>query len=299
MSSITFEGNRRCQDGIRPPRWSGGLRSVDGGHSGRLWRWRRPPKGGSKVLTYWATQQSPSVERDKQILEPELRKFTEQTGIGGQPGGDPVHRTCSTRSSPRPPAAQGPGRAQHRQTPWSASLQATDAFVEWDDAMMNKLGGVARFEPVCRCRTAGMAGATPVIGSRSTPRCTSCTTTRKLFKAAGVAEPPKTWDEFVTTAKKLTKDTNGDGPARSVGAGGSGAGLHDRACTTPTSSVPAQGAQYFDGDKPGPFDFARRGCRHRAVPVLDGQGQDRQSIGRRNPPTGLTSTAPSRRTRPG
>lgn len=31
-----------------------------------------------------------------------------------------------------------------------------------------------------------------------------------LFKAAGITELPKTWDEFRETAKKLTRDTNGD-----------------------------------------------------------------------------------------
>src|ERR1044072_8677640 len=36
---------------------------------------------GAKELTYWASQQSPSVQRDQEILEPELRKFTERTGI--------------------------------------------------------------------------------------------------------------------------------------------------------------------------------------------------------------------------
>lgn len=32
-----------------------------------------------------------------------------------------------------------------------------------------------------------------------------------LFKAAGITELPKTWDEFRQVAKKLTRDTNGDG----------------------------------------------------------------------------------------
>jgi ABC-type glycerol-3-phosphate transport system substrate-binding protein len=32
-----------------------------------------------------------------------------------------------------------------------------------------------------------------------------------LFEAAGIEAPPKTWVEFLETAKKLTRDTNGDG----------------------------------------------------------------------------------------
>jgi multiple sugar transport system substrate-binding protein len=34
---------------------------------------------------------------------------------------------------------------------------------------------------------------------------------KSLFKEAGIQESPKTWDELITAAKKLTKDTNGDG----------------------------------------------------------------------------------------
>jgi multiple sugar transport system substrate-binding protein len=38
-----------------------------------------------------------------------------------------------------------------------------------------------------------------------------------LFKAAGVKELPKTWDEFRAVAKQLTRDTNGDGKADRFG----------------------------------------------------------------------------------
>ena len=34
---------------------------------------------------------------------------------------------------------------------------------------------------------------------------------KKLFAEAGLKEPPKTWDELLEYAEKLTKDTNGDG----------------------------------------------------------------------------------------
>ena len=36
---------------------------------------------GSKTLTYWASNQGPSLEADKTILQPELDKFEKQTGI--------------------------------------------------------------------------------------------------------------------------------------------------------------------------------------------------------------------------
>lgn len=34
---------------------------------------------------------------------------------------------------------------------------------------------------------------------------------KKMFAEAGIAAPPKTWDELYATARKLTRDTNGDG----------------------------------------------------------------------------------------
>lgn len=34
---------------------------------------------------------------------------------------------------------------------------------------------------------------------------------KEMFANAGIADPPKNWKELITTAKKLTKDTNGDG----------------------------------------------------------------------------------------
>ena len=33
------------------------------------------------TLTYWASNQGPSLQKDKEILTPELAKFTQQTGI--------------------------------------------------------------------------------------------------------------------------------------------------------------------------------------------------------------------------
>jgi len=47
----------------------------------------------------------------------------------------------------------------------------------------------------------------------------------EMFKAAGLdpGKPPKTWDEFLEYAKKLTRDTNGDGKVDQWGFGTVGA----------------------------------------------------------------------------
>jgi len=46
---------------------------------------------------------------------------------------------------------------------------------------------------------------------------------RKHFAEAGISRAPKTWDEFLETAKKLTVDTNGDGKVDRWGFGTVGA----------------------------------------------------------------------------
>ena len=47
----------------------------------------------------------------------------------------------------------------------------------------------------------------------------------EMFKAAGLNpdKPPKTWDEFLQYAKKLTRDTDGDGKVDQWGFGTVGA----------------------------------------------------------------------------
>src|ERR1035437_4202770 len=37
--------------------------------------------GSSKTLTYWASNQATSLDKDKEVLTPELAKFEQQTGV--------------------------------------------------------------------------------------------------------------------------------------------------------------------------------------------------------------------------
>jgi multiple sugar transport system substrate-binding protein len=50
---------------------------------------------------------------------------------------------------------------------------------------------------------------------------------KDLFEEAGIKEAPKTWDELYETAKKLTKDTDGDGKIDQYGLGLVGKQHHD------------------------------------------------------------------------
>jgi multiple sugar transport system substrate-binding protein len=204
-----------------------------------------------KVLTYWASQQSPSLDRDKQILEPELRRFTERTGIKVEleviPFTDLLKRILTATTSGNGPDVLNLGNT------WTPSLQATGALVEWDDAMMAKIGGADRFERVALA-TAGAEGTTPVAVPLYT-KVFQLYYNKKLFADAGVSKPPATWTELVDTGKKLTKDTNGDGKPDQWGLG-----LRGQAYTTAVHYAyilgSARGAQFFPGGKPA-FDSAQ------------------------------------------
>lgn len=216
--------------------------SPGGGASGQA---GASAAGSGVTLTYWASQQSPSPQRDKEILEPELRKFTEQTGVAVKleviPFTALLNKILTATTS-----GQGPDVLNIGNT-WSPSLQATGALVDWDDAMMAKLGGKDRFETAA-LGTTGVEGKTP----SSVPlynKVYQLYYNKKLFQAAGIAAPPKTWDEFVDTAKKLTKDTNGDGKPDQWGLS-----VRGQAATVAAHYAyilgSAKGATFFEGQKP-------------------------------------------------
>ena len=88
---------------------------------------------GRQTLTYWASNQGASLEADKQILQPELEKFEQQTGIKvklevvalvGPAQPDPDRRppparapTSSTSATPGPPRCRPPARCCPSTTP--------------------------------------------------------------------------------------------------------------------------------------------------------------------------------------
>ena len=90
---------------------------------------------------------------------------------------------------------------------WSATLQSTGAFVPFEGDTLNTVGGQGKFVK-SSWAASGAPGKTPTsvpiyglsYGLFYNP---------KLFKAAGIAAPPKTWSEFVADAKKLTKPDQG------------------------------------------------------------------------------------------
>ncbi|MEU1146801.1 ABC transporter substrate-binding protein [Streptomyces sp. NPDC005863] len=154
-----------------------------------------------KTLTYWASNQGPSVTADKKILTPELKKFEEETGIKVKlevvPWSDLLNRILAATTS-----GQGPDVLNIGNT-WSSSLQASGALLPWDAENFKAIGGRDRFVDAALGST-GAAGKDPAavpLYSLSYALYYN----KAMFKEAGISKPPATWDELVTAGKKLSK----------------------------------------------------------------------------------------------
>ncbi|WP_448316117.1 ABC transporter substrate-binding protein [Streptomyces sp. CO7] len=162
--------------------------------------------GGSgdspKKLTYWASNQGPSIEADKKILSAEIAKFEKETGIDVElevvPWSDLLNRILAATTS-----GQGPDVLNIGNT-WSASLQATGALLPWDAKNFEKIGGRDRFVESA-IASAGAEGKDPA----AVPLYSMAYTlywNKKMFADAGIEEPPATWDEMAEIGKKLSGD---------------------------------------------------------------------------------------------
>ncbi|WP_370948419.1 sugar ABC transporter substrate-binding protein [Amycolatopsis sp. cg5] len=161
--------------------------------------------GGPKELTYWASNQGTSLDNDKAILQPELDKFEKASGIKVKvevvPWTDLLNRILAATTS-----GQGPDVLNIGNT-WSASLQATGAFVPFDDAALEKVGGKARFLGPSLAATG--AQGQPPVGVPLYGQAYGLYYNKKLFADAGIANPPATWEELIADGKKLTDPAKG------------------------------------------------------------------------------------------
>jgi len=155
--------------------------------------------GSSKTLTYWASNQGTSLENDKAVLTPELKKFEQQSGIKvnlqviGWP--DLLNKILGATTS-----GQGPDVLNIGNT-WAASLQATGAFMPFDAKALTAIGGQEKFVPASFA-TGGAAGK-PVTSVPLYGLVYGLYYNKKMFADAGL-KPPTTWQELQAAAKKLT-----------------------------------------------------------------------------------------------
>ncbi|MFF9562005.1 ABC transporter substrate-binding protein [Leifsonia sp. NPDC014704] len=151
------------------------------------------------TLTYWASNQGTSLDNDKQVLTPVLDDFTKQTGIKVKLeviGWNDLQTRIQTAVT----SGQGPDVLNIGNT-WAASLQATGAFLPFDDANMKAIGGSDKF--VKAALDTGGAEGKPVTSVPLYGLAYGLYYNKKMFTDAGV-QPPTTWEELVAAAKKLT-----------------------------------------------------------------------------------------------
>ncbi|MEV6410142.1 sugar ABC transporter substrate-binding protein [Kribbella sp. NPDC051718] len=155
--------------------------------------------GGDQTLTYWASNQGTSLDNDKEVLTPVLQKFTADTGIKVNLeviGWNDLQTRIQTATT----SGQGPDVLNIGNT-WAASLQATGAFLPFDNDAMTAIGGKDKFVPTALA-TGGKEGEDPT----SVPLyglAYGLYYNKAMFAAAGL-QPPKTWEEMVSAAQKLT-----------------------------------------------------------------------------------------------
>ncbi len=141
-----------------------------------------------------------SLQDDHTVLGPQIAKFTKETGIK-------VNfqvitwTTLLSQITAATVSGKGPDVLNIGNT-WSASLQATGAFLPFTSSVMQQIGGSSRF----------LTGSLSATGAPGQPPAAvplyslafGLYYNKAQFAAAGISGPPATWTEFVADAKKLT-----------------------------------------------------------------------------------------------
>jgi multiple sugar transport system substrate-binding protein len=154
-----------------------------------------------QTITYWASDQGSSIADDVQVLTPELNAFTAATGVKVNlqviGWNDLLNRILAATTS-----GQGPDVVNIGNT-WSASLQATGAFLPMSPAVMTQIGDTGRFLPGALAAT-GASGKDPV-GVPIYSTAYGLYYNKAEFAAAGITSAPATWEDLIADGQKLTK----------------------------------------------------------------------------------------------
>jgi multiple sugar transport system substrate-binding protein len=159
------------------------------------------PSAGGETITYWASNQGPTIAYDNQVLSQAVKDFKAQTGITVKfnviSWSDLFNRILTADFSGQNPDVLNIGNT------WSATLQATRAFLPFDQANMNAIGGKDKF-----LATSLAASGAPGQVPTSVPLyglSYALFYNKAMFKQAGIQSPPSTWSEFIKDAQLLTK----------------------------------------------------------------------------------------------
>jgi multiple sugar transport system substrate-binding protein len=236
-----------------------------------------------QTITYWASNQGSTIDQDKQVINDAIARFKKQSGVDVEfkviPWADLWNNITTATTSGNGPDVLNIGNT------WSASLQATGAFMPFEGDTLKKIGGKDKF-----LETSFSASGAPGKEPTSVPLyglSYALFYNKKLFKDAGL-QPPKTWSEFVETGKKLTKDTNGDGKPDQWGFAMEGGSITENSHFAFILGR-QNGGELFDGNKPQ-FD---------SDPIVKGVSDYVNLIGATRSPTPATPSTPTAPAPPG
>ena len=196
------------------------------------------------TIDYWASNQGATIDQDKQVITDAAARFKKATGVNVKfkviPWPDLFTNITTATTSGKGPDVLNIGNT------WSATLQATGAFIPFEGDDLEAIGGKDKF-----LKTSFAASGAPGKEPTSVPLyglSYGLFYNKKLFKEANL-QPPKTWTEFVSTGKKLTKDTNGDGKPDQWGFAMEGGSITENAHFAFILGR-QNGGELFDGTKP-------------------------------------------------
>jgi multiple sugar transport system substrate-binding protein len=153
----------------------------------------------SRTITYWASVQGASPDADRQILEPLMQEFEQQTGITVDlevvPWTDLTNNTLAAAVSGIGPDVINLGNTN------AATFHATGAFLPFDDATFAAVGGKDKF--VEAPLAAADVNGEPPTSLPLYSQVYALYYNKQMFADAGLA-PPTTWQEMVTAAQRLT-----------------------------------------------------------------------------------------------
>jgi multiple sugar transport system substrate-binding protein len=196
------------------------------------------------TITYWASNQGATIDQDKQVITEAAARFKKESGVSVEfkviPWSDLFTNITTATTSGKGPDVLNIGNT------WSATLQSTGAFIPFEGDDLKAIGGKEKF-----LQTSFAASGAPGKEPTSVPLyglSYGLFYNKKLFKEANL-QPPKTWEEFVETAKKLTKDTDGDGKPDQWGFAMEGGSITENAHFAFILGR-QNGGELFEGSKP-------------------------------------------------
>ena len=171
---------------------SGRRRAHGGGHSrsgsrraGATNRARSSGAVKGQTIEYWASNQGATIDQDKQVINEAIARFKKESGVTVKfkviPWADLWNNITTATTSGKGPDVLNIGNT------WSASLQATGAFMPFDDDTLKTIGGKDKF-----LETSYSASGAPGKSRhpcRSTASPTRSSTTRSCSRTPASSRP--------------------------------------------------------------------------------------------------------------